>query len=120
MLGLRTHIVRAENIKEVADWYTQVFEQKPYFESKAYIGFEVGGFEFGVFQIFPWQEISSWKNIHIYWGVEDIESEYQRILELGATSYGEPTNVGGDIVTAEVIDPFGNIFGIIYNPEFKG
>jgi lactoylglutathione lyase len=30
-----------------------------------------------------------------------------------------PTNVGGDIVTATVKDPWGNVVGIIYNPEFK-
>lgn len=58
MLGLRSHIVRAEDIKKVADWYSQVFECKPYFENENYIGFEVAGFEFGVFAIFPGEEIA--------------------------------------------------------------
>jgi len=67
MLGLRTHIVRAENIKEVSDWYSEVFEKKPYFENESYIGFNVAGFEFGVFKIFPGEEILQGQNINVYW-----------------------------------------------------
>ena len=120
MLGLRTHIIRADNIEKVTDWYTQVFWVDPYFHSENYNGFEVWWFEFGVFKIFPEEKVSKGENVYIYWGVEDIEQEYQRLLDLGAKEKGKPTNVGWEIVTAEVIDPFGNIFWIIYNPEFKG
>ncbi len=28
-------------------------------------------------------------------------------------------NVGGEIVIASVKDPWGNIIGLIYNPEFR-
>jgi len=54
-----------------------------------------------------------------YWGVNNVQKSYQRMLDLGATSHEEPQNVGGDIVTASVTDPWGNVIGIIYNPEFK-
>jgi lactoylglutathione lyase len=38
---------------------------------------------------------------------------------LGATGHESPQTVGGEIVVASVKDPWGNIIGIIYNPEFK-
>ena len=54
-----------------------------------------------------------------YWGVEDIQSEFSRLLELDATIHERPFNVGGELMTATVKDPWGNIIGLIYNPEFK-
>jgi lactoylglutathione lyase len=55
----------------------------------------------------------------VYWGVDNINAEYQRLLSFGATNHEEPQNVGGEIMVATVKDPWGNILGIIYNPEFK-
>ncbi len=54
-----------------------------------------------------------------YWGVENIQQEYDRLLALGATMHEAPTNVGGELMVATVYDPWGNIIGLIYNPSFK-
>jgi lactoylglutathione lyase len=39
-------------------------------------------------------------------------------VALGATQDKAPVNVGGEIVVASVRDPWGNVIGLIYNPEF--
>lgn len=119
MLWLRSHIIQATDIKEVADWYEKVLEKKPYFEAECYIGFEAGGFELGVFQRKK-DEISVWNNIEVYWGVEDINKEFQRLQDLWATPKESPVEVGGWIIMATVADPFGNMFWIIFNPIFQG
>jgi lactoylglutathione lyase len=119
MLWLRSHIVRATDIKKVADWYTQVFEKKPYFQNENYIWFEVAGFEFGVFGIFPGEDVPIWKNIMVYWWVEDIDSEYTRIKDLWAKPLSDIVDVGWGILMGDFEDPFGNFFGIIHNPNFK-
>jgi len=54
-----------------------------------------------------------------YWGVEDIEKEFERILSMGAQKHKDIENVGGEIRVASDLDPFGNVLGIIYNPHFK-
>jgi lactoylglutathione lyase len=54
-----------------------------------------------------------------YWGVDDIEKEYNRMIELGAQEHSKPTNVGGEIMVATVKDLWGNVIGLIYNPDFK-
>jgi hypothetical protein len=41
------------------------------------------------------------------------------MLELGATAHQELEDVGEGIKVATVKDPFGNLFGIIENPNFK-
>ena len=47
------------------------------------------------------------------------DEEYQRIIELGATVHEPVQDVGEGIKVATVKDPFGNVFGIIENPNFK-
>ena len=53
-----------------------------------------------------------------YWGVDDVEAAYARFLALGATTHEAPKEVGGGIKVATVLDPFGNIIGLIFNPHF--
>jgi hypothetical protein len=43
----------------------------------------------------------------------------KRLLSLGATERTNVQVVGEGIRVATVLDPFGNIFGIIENPHFK-
>ncbi|MEI6411439.1 MAG: VOC family protein [Bacteroidota bacterium] len=54
-----------------------------------------------------------------YWGVDDISTEYARLLHLGATEHNAPQEVGGDIWVATLKDPWGNLIGLIKNPHFK-
>lgn len=55
----------------------------------------------------------------IYWHVDDIDVTLQRLLELGATEYEPLTERGeSDFKTASVVDPFGNVLGVMYNPHY--
>ena len=44
---------------------------------------------------------------------------HKHMIDQGATTDEAPTNVGGDMMVASVIDPWGNVIGLIYNPYFK-
>lgn len=118
MLGLRTTIYKVPNLDEAKAWYTKAFGIQPYFDEVFYVGFNIGGYELG---LLPDNTSADTKtpNVMTYWGVEDIESEYQKLIALGAKHHEEPQNVGGEVVVAAVEDPWGNVIGIIYNPEFK-
>ena len=116
-LGLRTTIYKVDNIAKATEWYIKVLGIKPYFDEPFYVGFNVAGFELG---LQPDEDVIN-KNLGgviSYWGVEDVKSKYNMLLELGASSHEEPTDVGGGIVVATVKDPWNNLFGIIYNPHF--
>lgn len=54
-----------------------------------------------------------------YWGVEDVQKSFDDLISAGASAHEDPHNVGGEIVVATVLDPWGNPFGLIYNPEFR-
>lgn len=117
MLGLRTNIYKVSDLDTAKAWYSNAFGVEPYFDEPFYVGFNIRGFELGL-QSEEENSIKS-KNVLTYWGVEDIHLEYNRLIDLGATSHEEPTNVGGDLMVATVIDPWDNVIGLIYNPGFK-
>ncbi len=118
MLGLRTTIYKVDNLVKAKKWYSQAFEKEPYFDEPFYVGFNIRGYELGLLP----EEVSKNEksdSILSYWGVEDIEAEYQKLIDLGAVEHEKPTNVGGELMVASVRCPWNNIIGIIYNPEFK-
>jgi lactoylglutathione lyase len=118
MLGLRTTIYKVGDLHTAKEWYEKAFATPPYFDEPYYVGFNIGGFELG---LQPEGEPTPVKaeSVVSYWGVENIQETYDRLLELGAAANEPPYNVGDDIITATVKDPFGNIIGLIYNPHFK-
>lgn len=118
MLGLRTAIYKVGNITEAIAWYSKAFKTVPYFNEPYYVGFNIGGFELGL-QTEENPTIEKAESVMAFWGVDDIELEYKHLLGLGAVTHEKPTNVGGELMVASVKDPWGNILGLIYNPEFK-
>lgn len=117
-LGLRTTIYKVGDIEKATRWYSEVFETQPYFNESFYVGFNIGGYELG---LHPEENPTTEKveSVVSYWGVEDIYQAYDRLIKLGATENEKPQNVGGELITATVKDPFGNCIGLIYNPDFK-
>ena len=114
ILGLRTACYPVSDINAGKHWYSQVLATEPYFDEPFYVGFSVGGFELG---LIPDGEPGV-SGVQTFWGVENVASELQRLLDLGAILIEPVTDVGGGILVASVQDPFGNRFGIIENPHF--
>jgi predicted enzyme related to lactoylglutathione lyase len=116
-LGLRTTIYTVNDIGKAKAWYTKVFDVKPYFDEPFYVGFNIGGFELGLTP--EEQPTVKGEGVKTYWGVDNVQKTFKRLLDNGATTFEEPQDVGGDIVVATVKDPWHNVIGIIYNPHFK-
>ncbi len=118
-LGLRTVKYDVADIAKAKAWYSKVFGVEPYYDRpEYYVGYNIGGYELGLTpapKAGPKREAAG----VAYWGVEDAQAAYKRLLELGATPVSDVQDVGGGIMVAEVRDPFGNVIGVIYNPLFK-
>ena len=117
MLGLRTTIYKVSDIKQATEWYSKVFETKPYFNEPYYVGFDIKGYELGL-QPQEIANLNKTESVVSYWGVENIQETFDRLIKLGASENEKPYSVGGDIMTATVKDPFGNVIGLIFNPHF--
>ena len=117
-LGLRTTIYKVTDLAKAKDWYAKAFDTLAYFDEDFYVGFNIGGYELGLLPnnqaVLPKSE-----SVVAYWGVENIQESYSRLIKLGAAANEKPENVGGNVWVASVKDPWENTIGIIYNPEFK-
>jgi predicted enzyme related to lactoylglutathione lyase len=115
----------------VRDWYSQVFGIEAYFQrpdadNPAYVEFRVGGdygHEFGIIdrKFLPpasQQAQEGGGGAIVRWHVDDIGAAVERLKRLGAKKNEEITERGGGFVTASVIDPFGNVLGLIYSPHY--
>jgi predicted enzyme related to lactoylglutathione lyase len=112
--GLRTVTYTARDMAAGKAWYSQVLGHGPYFDEPFYVGFSVGGFELGLVP----DGSPSVEGVRVYWGVPDAAAELQRLVDLGAVVHEPVKDVGAGIKVASVVDPFGNVFGIIENPHF--
>jgi predicted enzyme related to lactoylglutathione lyase len=116
--GLRTAIYHVRDLDRAKEWYGTVLGIRPYFDEPFYVGFDVGGFELGLQPDEPGASRAS-TGVVAYWGVDDAEAAFDRLLELGAIEHGGVQDVGDDIRVASVFDPYGNVFGVIENPHFS-
>lgn len=112
--GVRTIIYPVSDLQAGAAWYQQVLGLAPYFDQPFYVGFNVGGFELG---LIPDGEPGS-AGAQAYWGTADAAAELVRLEGLGATVASPLQDVGDGIRLFTVLDPFGNLFGVIENPQF--
>ena len=117
-LGLRTAIYHVDDLAKAKAWYSETLATPPYFDEPFYVGFNVGGYELGLNP-----DVSKVKpgagGTVVYWGVTDADAALARLLARGARPHEEVQDVGGGIRVAAVLDPFGNVLGIIENPQFK-
>ena len=119
--GFATVSYYAADLAAASAWYSDVLGIEPYYERPGYIEFRVGDYEheLGIIDAqyrpdtpeHPSGEI-------IFWHVDDLPGAYERLLELGATVYQPPIERGPGFVTAAVVDPFGNLLGIMYNQHY--
>lgn len=112
--GLRTAIYPVADLEQGKVWYGSVFGVAPYFDQPFYVGYAIGGFELG---LVPDGQPGA-AGCQAYWGVDDIEADVARIVALGASIHSAIQDVGEGIKVAQLNDPFGNVLGLIFNPQF--
>jgi len=123
--GLATISFYAEDHEAAKKWYSTFLEVEPYFNVPGYAEFRVGDYqhELGIIdQKFApaGAKIAAAGSI-AYWHVDHLQETLERLLSLGATAYQPITDHSGgkgNFVTASVVDPFGNILGIMTNTHY--
>jgi predicted enzyme related to lactoylglutathione lyase len=126
--GLATVNFYAADVQAAKKWYTELLDVEPYFErpdseNPAYIEFRLGDYqhELGIIdsKYAPKGATAGPGGAVVYWHVDDVTSTLEKVTAMGAKEY-EPLTKRGEagFITASVIDPFGNILGIMHNPHF--
>ncbi|SES01939.1 hypothetical protein SAMN05216188_119141 [Lentzea xinjiangensis] len=125
--GMSTVSYFADDVAQARAWYTS-FLGEAYFERHApdgvlaYAEFRIGDHEaeLGIvdrrFEVTP---SAGPGGEVVYWAVDDLDAVLTRLAELGARVHDEPRVRGEGFVTASVVDPFGNILGVMTNAHYS-
>jgi predicted enzyme related to lactoylglutathione lyase len=124
MTTVRFHTVDLAAAKQ---WYTELLGIEPYFNRPEYVEFRLGDYqhELGLLDSRYLKDlgssdsaVSSPEGVVVYWHVDDVPTTLARLMAMGAKQHEPPREFGGGFIAASVVDPFGNILGIMYNPHY--
>lgn len=131
--GLTTTVYQADDLAAAAKWYGELLRIEPYFiRLPYYVEFRVGDYqhELGILSTQAAAMLRAGNeavegpagpgpgSVVSYWHVDDIEAAYQRLLAHGATAYQPPREFGPGFTGASVLDPFGNVLGVMQNQHY--
>jgi predicted enzyme related to lactoylglutathione lyase len=125
--GLTTVSYFADDVAAAAAWYAELLRTDPYFARPVegppqYVEFRIGDYqhELGIVdsRFSPHGPTTGAAGAVMYWHVDDVATTLDKLLAMGATPHDEIRERGAGFVTASVLDPFGNILGIMYNPHY--
>ncbi len=94
---------------------------RPYFERDGYREFRIGDYqhELGIIdRKYAPRGTGTAGGAIVYWHVDDLAGTLDKLLAMGATLHEDVRERGPGFVTASVVDPFGNILGIMSNRHY--
>ena len=140
--GFATINYWAADLAAARKWYAELLDTEPYFGRAeldgriigpddpdyqrarlGYVEFRIGDYqhELGLIdsRYAPGGPPTSPSGVVLFWHVDDVQAAMDKLLSMGAKEY-LPITPRGDsgFVTAAVVDPFGNILGVMYNPHY--
>jgi predicted enzyme related to lactoylglutathione lyase len=124
--GLSTINLWADDLPAATRWYTDLLGVEPYFSSEAagrgpgYVEFRVGDYEHELGIIdrrFAPPGLAAGGRV-AYWHVDDVKAALERLVSLGAMQLEGATERGSGFMTASVVDPFGNVLGVMFNRHY--
>jgi predicted enzyme related to lactoylglutathione lyase len=119
--GLATLNFFAADHHAAKEWYTKLLGFPPYFERPGYMEFRIGDYqhELGIIDAkYAPHGMNTPGGAITYWHVEDVQGMLDKLLSLGAKAHEKVMVRGEGFVTASVVDPFGNVIGIMYNRHY--
>jgi predicted enzyme related to lactoylglutathione lyase len=125
--GIAQVNISANDVKEARDWYAVFLGGEPYFQrpdadNPAYVEFRLGDYEheLGIIDrnYLPEHTRTERGGAIVRWHVDDLSATLARLTALGAKENEPVTERGHGFATASVIDPFGNILGLMHSPHY--
>jgi predicted enzyme related to lactoylglutathione lyase len=125
--GMATVSLWADDVKAAVEWYTELLGIKPYFVRPEagppeYVEFRIGDYqhELGIIdrKYAPQSATKNPGGVVVFWHVDDIEAVLEKLKTMGAKEYEPLTPREAGFITASVVDPFGNVLGIMHNPHY--
>lgn len=121
--GFTTISYWAADLEAAKRWYTELLGVEPYFQRPGYCEFRIGDYqhELGLIDS-KYAPFDTQAHVPagaiMFWHVDDVNATVDRLLSMGAKQLEAPQERGEGFITASVVDPFGNVIGIMYNQHY--
>jgi predicted enzyme related to lactoylglutathione lyase len=124
--GLTTVNFFADDVPAAVQWYSELLGIEPYFirpeaGPAAYVEFRIGSYsdELGIMdRKYAAHPTAGPTGAVVYWHVDDVAEATERALAAGATAHDPIVVREAGFVTGAVLDPFGNILGLMHSPHW--
>jgi len=108
--GIKTVLHPVSDMAKAKAVYSALLGAQPSIDEPYYVGFEAAGQQIG---LVPGGGPQSPTVSVAYWHVPDIEAKLAEVTAAGATVQQPAHDVGGGRLVATVIDPDGNVLGLL-------
>jgi predicted enzyme related to lactoylglutathione lyase len=112
--GIKTVLHPVSDLASAKAVYAALLGSEPQTDSPYYVGFEAAGQQIG---LVPGGGPQGMTSPVAFWHVTDIEAKLAEVTAAGAAVKEAPHDVGGGRLVATVIDPDGNVLGLLQDPE---
>jgi predicted enzyme related to lactoylglutathione lyase len=126
--GLTSFQLFVDDVAEAERWYSEMLGIEPYFRSEdhglpaGHVGFRVGESqsELGLTdrKLAPDGMGAGPGGTVTYLQVDDVAAAFDRLISSGAKPLQPRTELSRGFMIASVVDPFGNVVGLRFDPEF--
>jgi predicted enzyme related to lactoylglutathione lyase len=126
--GFATLSFYADDLTAAKAWYSELLGVDAYYAfpeppaPPAYIEFRVGDDEdeLGIIdrRYAPTGASNAPGGAVLFWHVDDLAATMEKLSAMGAIEYEPVTQREAGFVTASVVDPFGNVLGVMHNPHY--
>ena len=111
--GIKTVLHPVSDMAAAKPVYAALLGVAPQTDESYYVGFEAAGQQIG---LVPRGGPQGMTSPVAYWHVPDIEAKLAEVTAAGATVKEPAHDVGGGRMVAAVIDPDGNVLGLLQDP----
>ncbi|MBC2931504.1 VOC family protein [Nocardioides sp. zg-1228] len=126
--GFATISFTADDLGAASAWYAELLGVQPYYSfppapaEPAYVEFRVGDDEdeLGIIdrRYAPGSAGDGPGGAVMFWHVDDLPGTLATLLRMGAVEHEPLTEREAGFATASVVDPFGNVLGVMHNPHY--
>jgi predicted enzyme related to lactoylglutathione lyase len=108
--GIKTVLHPVSDLEKAKPVYAALLGIGPQADADYYVGFDAAGQHIG---LVPGGGPQGMASPVAYWHVPDIEAKIAEVTAAGATMKEPAHNVGGGRLVATVMDPDGNVLGLL-------
>jgi predicted enzyme related to lactoylglutathione lyase len=112
--GIKTVLHPVSDLEKTKPVYAALLGIEPQTDGDYYVGFDAEGQHIG---LVPGGGPQGMTSPVAYWHVFDIEAKLAQVTAAGATVNEPAHDVGGGRLVATIIDPDGNVLGLLQDQE---